>query len=212
MEKNITIVGMVNIELYLKNLESEIKKIIKNTTYPEIMKYIEMLPKDYESDNSLFNWGNNFLNEYYKIIGKLDKITDPEIEKIKHEIYFLYLKENFYHTVFTYEEFITFSRLLNITFSDYNPNKTRKKDNEPFQSENKEINALVNSISYEVLHSLHPHAYEIPKFKLNILLNILNKRKNLLLDEQLEKIDLDDNLLNNILSEKRIKKLKKKRN
>ena len=30
---------------------------------------------------------SSFLNEYYKTIGKLDKINTPEIEDLKHKIY-----------------------------------------------------------------------------------------------------------------------------
>ena len=63
-----------------------------------------------------------------------------------------------------------------------------------------------------VLHSPHPHAYEITKFKLKTLLNVLKARSRVLLNEEFDKIDLDDALLSATLSESRIKELKKQRN
>lgn len=208
MTENIRNVKIINIEEFSKRIENQINVIIRDATYPELSKYIEMLPKDYESDDSLFSWGFSYLNEYYKIIGKLDKIDGVEIEELKHKIYILYLKENYNTVVFTFDEFITFSRLLNITFSEYNPDKTRKKDKKPYQSGDIEIDNIVNEIAKNVIHSPHPHAYEITKFKLKILLNALINKRISLLGTEFNSIDLDNNLLNNVLSKKRIKRLK----
>ena len=212
MNENITNVEIINIEEYRKYIENQINAIIKNAAYPELCKYLEMLPAANERDDTLFYWGLSYLNEYYKIIDKLDKINGIEIEELKHKIYILYLKENYNKVVFTFDEFITFSRLLNITFLEYNPDKTRKVDKEPYQSGNIEIDNIVNEVSKSVLHSPHPYAYEITKFKLEILLKALIHKKTLLLEEKFNDIDLDDNLLNGILSEKRIKKLKQRKN
>lgn len=212
MADNIEIVGMINLEEFVKKIEKQLNDIIKNSTYSELTKYINMLPKEYESEESLFYWGFSYLNEYYKIIVKLDEISTPEIEDLKYKIYILYLNENYNKTVFTFDEFITFSKLINSAFYDYNPNRTRKKDNEQYQSGDEKIDYLVNKIASNVLHSPHPHAYEITKFKLKTLLNVLNTKSRTLLKEEFDKIDLDDTLLSESLSESRIKELKKKRN
>ena len=50
------------------------------------------------------------------------------------------------------------------------------------------------------------------KFKLKTLLNVLKARSRVLLYEEFDKIDLDDALLSETLSESRIKELKKRRN
>lgn len=212
MADNITIVGMINLEEYVKNIEKQLNDIIKNSSYAELNKYIDMLPKEYESEESLFYWGFSYLNEYYKIIGKLDKINTPEVEDLKRKIYILYLQENYKKTVFTFDEFITFSKLINIAFSDYNPNRIRKRDKDQYQSGDEIIDYMVNKIASNVLHSPHPHAYEITKFKLKTLLNVLKARSRVLLNEEFDKIDLDDALLSETLSESRIKELKKLRN
>ena len=212
MADNITIVGMINLEEYVKNIEKQLNDIIKNSNYSELTKYIDMLPKEYESEESLFYWGFSYLNEYYKTIGKLDKINTPEIEDLKRKIYILYLQENYNKIVFTFDEFITFSKLINIAFSDYNLNRIRKRDKEQYQSGDEEIDYMVNKIASNVLHSPHPQAYEITKFKLKTLLNVLKERSRVLLNEEFDKIDLDDALLSETLSESRIKELKKRRN
>lgn len=209
MADNITIVSMVNLEEFVKNCEKQLNDIIKNSTYSELTKYINMLPEEYANEDSLFYWGFSYLNEYYKIIGKLDGINTPEIEDLKYKIYILYLKENYNKTVFTFDEFITFSKIINVAFSDYNPNKTRKSDKELYQSGDEKIDYEVNSIANDVLHSPHPHAYEITKFKLKTLLNVLNTKSSTLLSEEFNKIDLDDDFLSQSLSESRIKELKK---
>ena len=211
MADNIPIVGMINLEEYVKNIEKQLNDIIKNSTYSELTKYINMLPEEYANEDSLFYWGFSYLNEYYKIIGKLDGINTPEIEDLKYKIYILYLKENYSKTVFTFDEFITFSKLIKVAFSDYNPNRIRKSDKELYQSGDKKIDDEVNNIANNVLHSPHPHAYEITKFKLKILLNVLNTKSSTLLDEEFNKIDLDDDFLSQSLSESRIKELKKQR-
>lgn len=212
MGDNITIIGMINLEEFEEKIKKQLNDIIKNSTYSELTKYIDMLPKEYASEESLFYWGFSYLNEYYKIIGKLDKISTPEMEDLKYKIYILYLNENYNKIVFTFDEFITFSKLMNIAFCDYNPNRTRKRDNEQYQSGNVEIDYKVNKIASNVLHSPNPHAYEITKFKLKTLLDVLNTKSRKLLKEEFDKIDLDDPLLSESLSESRIKELKKKRN
>ena len=42
-----------------------------------------MLPKEYDNEDSLFYWGYSYLNEYYKVVCKLDKIDTPEMEDLK---------------------------------------------------------------------------------------------------------------------------------
>lgn len=203
---------IIEVDKYIENIKNELNDIIKESTYPELIKYKKMLPGKNEGEKSFFYWGMNYLNEYYKVMRKLDKIHTPEIEKLKYKIYILYLKENFYDIVFTFQEFITFSRLINATFSDYNPNKIRKEDKEPFQSENKEIENIVNKIAYKSRHTPHYHAYEITEFKLKILLDVINNKGETLLKEEFDKIDLNDPLIIYTLSEKRRKELKLKKN
>lgn len=212
MENNLSTNEIINIEQYIEKIKNKLNNTLKNATYSEIIKYIEMLPKYYESDDSLFSWGFSYLNEYYKIIDRLNNINVEEIEKLKYKIYILYLKENYNKIVFTFDEFITFSKLLNITFSNYNPNRVRQEDKKTYKSGDDEIDYIVNKVIHDVLHSPHPNAYEIKRFKLNILLNILNTKSKILLEDEFNKIDLDDSLLKNTLSENRIKELKKKRN
>lgn len=211
MADNITIIGMINLEEFVKNCEKQLNDIIKNSTYSELTKYINMLPEEYADEDSLFYWGVSYLNEYYKIIGKLDGINTPEIEDLKYKIYILYLKENYNKTVFTFDEFITFSKLIKVAFSNYNPNRTRNSDKQLYQSGDEIIDYEVNSIANDILHSPHPHAYEITKFKLKTLLNVLNTKSRTLLDEEFDKIDLDDAFLSQSISQSRIKELKKQK-
>lgn len=201
---------IIDVDKYIENIKNELNDIIKESTYPELIKYKKMLPGKNEGEKSLFYWGINYLNEYYKIIGKLDKIHTLEIEKLKYKIYILYLEENFYDIVFTFHEFITFSRLINITFSDYNPSKIRKEDKEPFQSGNKEIDNIVNTIAYNSRHTLRYHAYEVTEFKLKILLDVIDNKSKTLLKEEFDKINLDDPLIICALSKKRRKELERK--
>lgn len=75
-------------------------------------------------------------------------------------------------------------------------------DKESYQSGDIEIDNIVNEVSKSVLHTPHPHAYEITGFKLEVLLKTLMHKKASLLEEEFNAIDLDDSLLNGILSEK----------
>lgn len=208
MKDNIESIQIIDIEKYIA---MGINEIIKDATYSELSKYIEMLPRYYTGEDNLFDYGFDYLNEYYKIIGKIDKMNNVEMEDLKYKIYILYLEENYNNIKFTFDEFITFSRLLNVTFSEYNFNKIRERDKNPFQSNDKEIDSIVNSVAKAVIHSPHPHAYEITSFQLKILLNCLNTKKEALLEEEFDKIDLDETLLNSVLSNERIKELKNKR-
>ena len=99
-----------------------------------------MLPTIYDNKKRLFNCGYSFSNEYYKIINILDKYEGQEIDDLKYKIYILYLEEHYYissKSSISHEEFITFSRLVNAAFSDYNPNRIRKRDNEPYNDRSK---------------------------------------------------------------------------
>ncbi len=211
MNDNTMVVGIININEYIKAKEDKINAIIKDASYAEIIRYLELLPENYQTEDSLFDWGFSYINEYYKIIGKLENMNSPEVEELKHKLYILYLQDNMLDISVTYDEFITFSKLLNVAFSDYKPNKTRKRDKESYKSGNADGDSIVNEIAYDVLHSPHPHAYEITKFNLDILLNILKEKKNTMIIDEFNKIDLDDSLLNSVLSQKRIKKLKEKK-
>lgn len=201
--------NIININDYNKNLEDKINDIIRDSTYPELSRYLLMLPKDHDSEEDLFYWGFSYINEYYKIIGKLEKIDNNEIENIKYKIYILYLKEIYGDVILSYDEFITFSKLLNTTFLEYNPKKIRERDRNPFVSGDKNIDYIVNKIAKEVNHSPHPHAYEITKFKLDILRKTLRLKMNSILQEEIKDINLDDEVFKNTFSEKRIKELKK---
>lgn len=201
---------IIEVDKYIENIKNELNDIIKESTYPELIKYKKMLPGKNEGEKSFFYWGMNYLNEYYKVMRKLDKIHTLEIKKLKYKIYILYLKENFYDIVFTFQEFITFSRLINATFSDYNPSKIRKEDKEPFQSENKKIENIVNKIAYNSRHTPCYHAYEVTEFKLKILLDVIDNKSKTLLKEEFDKINLDDPLIICTLSKKRRKELERK--
>lgn len=211
MPENIEI-NMINIDFFIKRIETELSNVIKNSTYSELTKYINMLPTESESDEALLHWGFNYLNEYYKAMGKLQsKESTQKIEELKYEIYILYLIENYSKTVLTFEEFITFSKLINIAFYDYKFTKTRKRDSKQFQSDDEEIDNIVNKIANDVLHSPQQHAYEVTRFKLKPLLKVLNEKKATLIIEKFNQIDLDNPLLFEILSDKRIQELKKKK-
>lgn len=212
MENNPADSKMINLEDYTKKIEIEINEVIKDSNYSELSKYLHMLPNEYGSDESLYYWGVSYINEYFKIIDKLDKIENSKIEDLKYKIYILYLKENYSDFVFSYNEFITFSRLLNVTFSNYNPNKKRENDKKTYKSGDEEIDYIVNKVVNTVNHMPRPHAYEITKFRLKILLDVLIDKRRTLLKEEFDKIDLDDTLLIDNLSEDRIKELKKKKN
>ena len=212
MKNNTTDSKMINLEDYTTNIETKINEVIKDSNYSELSKYLHSLPYEYEDDKHLFYWGFSYINEYFKIIGKLDKIENPKIEDLKYKIYILYLKENYSKFVFTYNEFITFSRLLNVTFSDYNPNKKRENDENSYKSSDEKIDYIVNKVANTVNHIPHPYAYEITRFKLKTLIEILRDKRRTILKEEFDKIDLDDTLLTDNLSEDRIKELKKKKN
>lgn len=203
--------NIINIDEYCENLKQKINEIIKDSTYSELRNYREMLPYKGSSEDKLFYWGTSFINEYYKIIGKLDKINTKESELLKHKIYVLYTIDNNVGIRPSYNEFITFSRLLNTTFSEYNPTKARKRDKNQYNSGNKEVDCIINYLSYNVYHSEHPHAYEINNLKLNILVDTICEKITKILHDEFDNIDLDDSNINNLLSEKRIKELKKKR-
>ena len=200
--------NVIGIEEFKEDLEERIDDIIKDSTYSQLSNYIQMLPRPYASEEDLYYWGFSYLNEYYKIMGKLDDLHGEKVEILKHKIYILYLKEKFEDITFTYEEFVTFSKLLNTTFTDYNPNK--KRNDKAFDCGDKEINNIINFIRYVHQHTEHPHAYEMSKFKVDILRSILIKKKNSIMKKEIESIDLESEELNNILSEDRIKQLKRK--
>lgn len=213
MADKIIMVDMINVDFFVKRIEKELSIVIKNSTHSEVTNYINMLPKEHDSDEALLEWGLSFLNEYYKVMKKLeDKENTREIDDLKRKIYILYLIDNYNKTVLTFDEFITFSRLINIAFYDYNIEKTRKRDNEQFQSGDGKIDNMVNTIASDVLHSPQPHAYEVTRFKLTPLLKVLKEKEESFINEEFAKIDLDDPLLCEVLSEKRIHELKKKRN
>lgn len=197
---------VIGIKEFNKDLEKRINDIVEGSTYSQLSNYIEMLPRFYSPEKDLYYWGFSYINEYYKLMGKLDNINSEKAELLRHKIYILYLTEIFGHIIFSYEEFITFSKLLNAIFTDYNPNKSR--DDKPYKSGNEEIDNIINFVKYRHYHSEHPHAYEIPKFKMDILRDTLIKKRSQIQKEELKSINLDE--LDDILSEERIKKLKEK--
>ena len=93
----------------------------------------------------------------------------------------------------------------------YRVDKARKRDKNQYNSGNKEVDCIINYLSYNVYHSEHPHAYEINNLKLNILVDTICEKITKILHDEFDSIDLDDSNINNLLSEKRIKELKKKR-
>ena len=206
---------VISMEEYCKSLENRINEIIKDSTYDELSKYIGLLPSSkfiiYDSrftcsEEKLRTWGIYYINEYYKVIGKLDAMNTDRARELIYKIHLLYLKESHYDIVLNYHEFVTYSRLLNATFSDYKPNKTRKSDKKQFQY----MDPDVDSIVYHVNHSPHPHAYEVEMFRLRILVMTLHKRYQELFNQEFSKIDLDDEELKKYLSEDRIQEIKKK--
>ena len=201
-----------SIDEYRNYISNKINNIIEDSTYSELSNYLQLLPKKWEGEKSRFYWGMSFLNEYYKAISFLNQTDGLEIDELKKNLYILYLREYVGSTILSYHEFITFSRLLNTTFLEYNPNIIRERDLHPFQDSTPDINNIINEISRSVLHSPHPHAYEISKFNLDVLIDCLTEKKNELLNSGLSNIDLDDYALNKVLSKDRIKELKDKIN
>lgn len=198
-----------SIKAYDLLLRSKINKVIESSTYSELSNYLELLPKNYSGEDDLFFWGRSFINEYFKAMRIIENNEGDEIEELKRNLYTLYLKEVYGNTILSYNEFITFSKLINVTFSDYNPNLIRERDNNPYQDSTPENNKMVNEIIHDVLHSEHPNSYEITKFNLDVLIECLSNKRASILNGELKKIDLDDYTLNKLLSKDRINKLKK---
>ncbi len=178
-------------------LKNMIEDIISDSTYSELSRYISMLPKWYEREDGLYYYGISFINEYYIIIERLEKYNSEKIEELKHKIYNLYLQDDYTDTYFSYKEFITFSKLLNTTFPKYIYKKEGKTNN------NQQTQSIKPS---------YPNAYEISKYKLNILRNILLQRQNYILSVQIDEINQSTESLKEILSEDKIYKLKDKIN
>lgn len=197
-----------SIDEYRNFLSKKINDLIEDSTYSELSNYLQLLPKKWEGEKSRFYWGMSFLNEYYKAISILDKTDGLEIDELKKNLYILYLRQYAGSTILSYHEFITFSKLLNTTFLEYNPNIIRERDLHPYQDSTPEINEIINDISKSVLHKPHPHAYEISKFNLDVLIDCLTEKKRALLNSGLNNIDLDDYALNKVLSKDRINELK----
>lgn len=201
--------NIIGFDEYIESIQNSINEIIKDSTYPELSRYIEMLPK-YYSEKELYSWGVSYINEFYKVITKLDDKNDETSEKLKHQIYILYLKTNYKDVEFSYEEFITFSKLLNVVFNDYDPNKERENDRHPYLSGNEEVDYIVNKIVSIANHSEKPNAYEVTRPRLEILLDTLNKRRSEIIEKELNEIDLDDENITNTLSPMLIKDIKRK--
>lgn len=182
------IIDIKNIE---ESLSNKINEIIKDSSYSQICNFIELLPRESED---LDKYGVCFINDFYKKAARIEKKkteeNKEEVLKIQEELYTLYCVASFDKIKLSFEEFIVFSLLLDNTFSDYNPNKKRKR--EPLNSGDEEIDSIVNAIIYESDHSEHPHAYEISSFKLKILLKTLREKRRELIRGDLDKMDVDD--------------------
>ena len=202
---------IIDIDEYRSNKETQINDLIKDSTYDELSKYITMLPSTHDSDDTLYYWGISYINEFYKRVAKLSDYSDEETEKLKHDIYSLFLSTNHKNITFSYNEFITFSKLLNVTFTDYNPKKERENDKNPYKSGDEEIDYIVNKVVYMSNHSAKPHAYEVTRFKLDLLLNILNYRRSSIIKRDIEKIDLEDDLIVNTLSKDLLNRIKERK-
>ena len=208
--------NIINIQDFCKDLEEKIKVIIKDSTVDELCRYIEALPVYDEGrpepEDDLKTYGMSYINEYYKVAGRLYDSDDEKAKELLYKIYWLYSKEDYTKIHFSFKDFVVFSRLLNTTFTDYNPNKTRKEDKKPFFSGDEDVDEMVNSVISFCNHSEQSHAYEIEAFRLKILFKVLDDRRYKIITSELKKIDFEDLNLNYLLSRKRIEEVQRKMN
>lgn len=200
-------VNVIDIDEFKKNLIDKINEIIFDSTFSEISNYLSMLP---DLHDDLYLYGISYINDYFKKAAELENIKNEnnfeDIAKLQLELYSFYNLIKYKGVNFSFKEFIVFSRLLYITFTDYVPNKKRKHDKVYYDFGDKEINEIVSSISNEVIHSDKKHAFEVTIPRLKILLEILNSRLQQINMETLSKIDVEESLKRlNLVNSKKIK-------
>lgn len=197
--------NVISIEEYKQNLICELNEILKECQYTEICRFIKFLPYANSNEKTLDQYGVCSINGFYKKVCEL--LVSSEYKKIE-DLYALYIMR--YTSIdVSLKEFIIFSKLLNTTFDNYNPNKIRYNEKSKYSSENSEIDSIVNSIVYNYNHKEKPNAYEVTSFKLNILLQTLEKKKKELLLELLEKVDINSLENLNVDDFLQIEKIKK---
>lgn len=105
---------------YEKMLAEKIYEIIKECSYLALAKYETIFNMKF----SCKYWGLDYMNEYYKLFYQLHYAEGSEIEDLKTSLYLLYLledRDSYFGGILSYEEFNIFCELLNVIFSDYNP-------------------------------------------------------------------------------------------
>lgn len=209
------------------NFVDNIKDIIKDSKSYEIKSFLELLP-----NNGFHSYGFSFINAFYKEMSYLEdqkQITKnikelQEIERKQKIVYWIYSELNYDKVYLSYDNFLVFSKLLCATFNDYNPNIQRERDDKTFVSEEyyesieekKQVEFIIDRIAYEFNHSEHPHAFEIDKTRLEILIDILwdkyeEVKDNILSDIDMNKyMDYFDKIIVNKSSNQKIKEYVKK--
>lgn len=178
--------NVISIEEYKQNLICELNEILKECKYIEVCRFITLLPDGNSNERTLNYFGCFSINGFYKKVCEL--FATGEYKKIE-DLYTAYIIRNVRNNL-SFKEFIIFSRLLNTTFDNYDHNKIRYNEKVKYSSGSSDVDSIVNSIIYRTDHKEHPNAYEVTTFKLNILLQTLEKKKKELLVELLKKVDI----------------------
>lgn len=186
--------NIIELDKFKKDLISKINDIIKNSDYHEICNYLELLPELTWSEEKLYDCGISYINDYYKKIAKLEKIkndnNEDEIKKIQFKIYTLYNMINYEKIHLSFQEFIVFSKLMDATFTNYNPNKKRSFV-KPYESQDLDMNYIINSIQDEIYYKDKEHAFEITRLRLEILYKTLKEKGIEIIKENLKDIEVE---------------------
>ena len=173
----------VSISKFKETLIKRISTIIENESYASLSKYIVTLPDNSMGDEELLHWGLSSINRFYKETGMISGSSEEDKKKI-FKNYVSYLKSVYGEVIFTVDEFVVFSKLLNVVFTDYNPNKVRSIDKRTYHSSIEQFDNLINELAYSIYHSENKHAYEIGKTRLSILKQtLLARQKELIMLE-----------------------------
>lgn len=207
--------NIVNIKL-TENYQQTISKIVENSSYASIKLFLNILPKEYESDEHLYYYGKSYINKLYKEMASLEakkhellkEINTTNIEEInkilekQQIVYFTYTYVNYESTYINYDDFLTFSKLITFAFDEYNPNIIRESDNNPYRCDNKETEYVVNTVVRNIEHIEDKDAFEIDRTKLEILRTTLNDKCENLIVKHLNELNLDNygNYLDEILT------------
>ena len=90
----------------------------------------------------------------------------------------------------SFQEFIVFSKLMDATFTNYNPNKKRSFV-KPYESQDLDMNYIINSIQDEIYYKDKEHAFEITRLRLEILYKTLKEKGIEIIKENLKDIEVE---------------------